>query len=199
MSKIKKVVIAALLLAIMIISDRFLSFNTTFFTINVSFIPSLITAILLGPIYSMLVFGLTDYIGAHLFPFGEYFVGFTISAIIKGLIYGVFLYPGLKEKFLSTKVGQSKFGDVISNILLPKDSSTKRFIINLIISSVIVRFIVNIFLQALWLNILFGKAYLAIIPTRFVTQLGIFIIQIIVIPAIYNILRKEIDKYLEEE
>ena len=45
----------------------------------------------------MLVFGLTDYIGAHLFPFGEYFVGFTISAIIKGLIYGVFLYPGNLE------------------------------------------------------------------------------------------------------
>ncbi len=199
MSKIKKVVIAALLLAIMIISDRFLSFNTTFFTINVSFIPSLITAILLGPIYSMLVFGLTDYIGAHLFPFGEYFVGFTISAIIKGLIYGVFLYPGLKEKFLSTKVGQSKFGDVISNILLPKDSSTKRFIINLIISSVIVRFIVNIFLQALWLNILFGKAYLAIISTRFVTQLAMFIVQIIVTPAIYNILKKEVNKYLEED
>ncbi len=199
MSKLKKTVIAALLLAIMIISDRFLSFNTTFFTINLSFIPALITAILLGPVYSMLIFGLSDYIGAHLFPFGEYFVGFTISAVIKGLIYGIFLYPGLKEKFVDTKIGQSKFGKVISNILLTKEAKVKRFTINLIISSIIVRFIVNVFLQALWLNILFGKAYLAIIPTRFVTQLGIFIIQIIVIPAIYNILRKEIDKYLEEE
>ena len=199
MSKLKKTVIAALLLAIMIISDRFLSFNTTFFTINLSFIPALITAILLGPVYSMLIFGLSDYIGAHLFPFGEYFVGFTISAVIKGLIYGIFLYHGLKEKFVDTKIGQSKFGKVISNILLTKEAKVKRFTINLIISSIIVRFIVNVFLQALWLNILFGKAYLAIIPTRFVTQLGIFIIQIIVIPAIYNILRKEIDKYLEEE
>lgn len=199
MSKIKKVVIAALLLATMIISDRFLSFNTTFFTINVSFIPALITAILLGPIYSMLVFGLTDYIGAHLFPFGEYFAGFTLSAVIKGLIYGIFLYPGLKEKFLDTKIGESKFGKVISNVLLPKESSTKRFIVNLIVSSIIVRFIVNIFLQALWLNILFGKAYLAIIPTRFVTQLVMFIVQIIVTPGIYNILKKEVNKYLEED
>lgn len=199
MSKIKKTVIAALLLATMIISDRFLSFNTTFFTINLSFIPALITAILLGPVYSVLIFGLSDYIGAHLFPFGEYFVGFTISAVIKGLIYGTFLYPGLKEKFIDTKIGKSRFGNLISNILLSKDASIKRFTINLIISSIIVRFIVNIFLQALWLNILFGKAYLAIISTRFVTQLGIFVVQIIVTPAIYKILKKEINKYLEED
>lgn len=199
MSKIKKTVIAALLIAVYIISDRFLSFNSQFFTINLSFIPAIITAILLGPFYGMLVYGLTDYIGAHLFPFGEYFPGFTLSSIINGFIYGLFLCPGLREKFLETKLGKTKLGEKLSKILLPQGASVKRFIINLVISSLIVTIGVKIFLQALWLNLLYGKAYFVIIQTRIVTQTVMFIIQLVVAPAIYKMLGKELEKYLMEE
>lgn len=194
MSKIKKIVISALLLAILIISDRFLSINTNFFTINLSFIPSMIVAILLGPVYGALVLGLTDYIGAHLFPFGEYFPGFTVSAVLKGFICGLLLHPGLKETFLETKIG-----NIISKMLLSKDSSIKRFMINLVITLIIVRFGINIFIQAFWLNILYGKAYVAIIMTRLVTQATMFVVQIIVAPIIYKITKKEMDKFLMEE
>lgn len=199
MSKIKKMVISALLLAILIVSDRFLSLNTNFFTINLSFIPSMITAILLGPFYSALVYGLSDYIGAHLFPFGEYFPGFTLSAVIKGIILGIFLHPGLKEKLLDTKFGKTKAGILISKLLLPKDASIKRFMINLIVTLIIVRFGVNIFLQALWLNILYGKAYFIIIQTRLITQGIMFVVQVIISPAIYKVTKKEMDRFLVEE
>lgn len=204
MSKIKKIVISALLLAILIISDRFLSINTNFFTINLSFIPSMIVAILLGPVYGALVLGLTDYIGAHLFPFGEYFPGFTVSAVLKGFICGLLLHPGLKETFLETKIGETKIGEtkignIISKMLLPKDASIKRFMINLVITLIIVRFGINIFIQAFWLNILYGKAYVAIIMTRLVTQATMFVVQIIVAPIIYKITKKEMDKFLMEE
>lgn len=199
MSKIKKIVISALILAILIISDRFLSINTNFFTINLSFIPSMIAAILLGPIYSALVYGLSDYIGAHLFPFGEYFPGFTVSAILKGFICGLLLNPGLKESFLDTKFGKTKLGKVISKILLPKEATIKRFLINLAITLIIVRFGVNIFIQALWLNILYGEAYLVIITTRLITQAIMFVIQMIVSPVIYKLTKKEMDKFLLEE
>ena len=199
MSKIKKIVISALLLAILIISDRFLSINTNFFTINLSFIPSMIVAILLGPVYGALVLGLTDYIGAHLFPFGEYFPGFTVSAVLKGFICGLLLHPGLKETFLETKIGKTKIGNIISKMLLSKDSSIKRFMINLVITLIIVRFGINIFIQAFWLNIIYGKAYVAIIMTRLVTQATMFVVQIIVAPIIYKITKKEMDKFLMEE
>lgn len=199
MSKIKKIVISALLLAVLIVSDRFLSINTNFFTINLSFIPSMITAILLGPIYGALVYGLSDYIGAHLFPFGEYFPGFTLSAVMKGFICGTLLNPGLKESFLGTKLGKTKVGNIISKLLLPKDAGIKRFMINLLVTLTLTRFGINIFIQALWLNILYGKAYLLIIPTRFVTQAGMFVVQMIVAPAIYKLTKKEMDKFLMEE
>lgn len=199
MSKIKKTVISALLLAILIISDRFLSINTNFFTINLSFIPSMIVAILLGPVYGALVLGLSDYIGAHLFPFGEYFLGFTASAVLKGFICGTLLNPGLREVFKDTKFGQTKIGNIISKILLTKDASIKRFMINLIFTLVIVRFGINIFIQAFWLNILYGRAYIAIISTRLVTQSIMFVVQIIVAPVIYKLTKKEMDKFLLEE
>lgn len=199
MSKIKKTVISALLLAILIISDRFLSINTNFFTINLSFIPSMIVAILLGPVYGALVLGLSDYIGAHLFPFGEYFPGFTASAVLKGFICGTLLNPGLREVFKDTKFGQTKIGNIISKILLTKDASIKRFMINLIFTLVIVRFGINIFIQAFWLNILYGRAYIAIISTRLVTQSIMFVVQIIVAPVIYKLTKKEMDKFLLEE
>lgn len=199
MSKIKKTIIAALLVAVYIISDRFLSFNSQLVTINLSFIPALITAILLGPFYGMLVFGLTDYIGAHLFPFGEYFPGFTLSSILTGFVYGLFLCPGFKERFLETRIGTTKVGKKLAIVLLEENANLKRFIINLVFSTLIVTIGIKIFLQAFWLNLLYGKAYFIIIQTRIVTQIIMFFIQMIVGPAIYKMLQKEINKYLMED
>ena len=84
-------------------------------------------------------------------------------------------------------------------MLLSKDASIKRFMINLVITLIIVRFGINIFIQAFWLNILYGKAYVAIIMTRLVTQATMFVVQIIVAPIIYKITKKEMDKFLMEE
>ena len=192
-------IIAALLVAVYIISDRFLSFNSQLVTINLSFIPALITAILLGPFYGMLVFGLTDYIGAHLFPFGEYFPRFIFSSILTGFVYGLFLCPGFKERFLETRIGTTKVGKKLAIVLLEENANLKRFIINLVFSTLIVTIGIKIFLQAFWLNLLYGKAYFIIIQTRIVTQIIMFFIQMIVGPAIYKMLQKEINKYLMED
>ena len=91
MSNLKKVIIAALMLAATIVLSRFLSVKTPIIVISFSYIPIMLCAILLGPWWTMLVAGLADLIGALLFPFGAYFVGYTISATLSGLIYGIFL------------------------------------------------------------------------------------------------------------
>lgn len=92
MSKTKKIILSGLLLATLIILSRFLSIKTPILVISFSFIPIMISSILLGPKYSCIISALGDLIGALLFPFGAYFVGFTIFQALVGLIYGLFLY-----------------------------------------------------------------------------------------------------------
>lgn len=174
MSKIKKIVLSAMLLAMLIILSRFISIETQFLVISFSFIPIMMSAIWLGPKYSMTISLLGDLIGAILFPFGQYFSGFTISAGISGLIYGIFLYN-------------------------KKEKSDKQFILMLIISSFIVLGIVNIFINSLWLHILYGKAYFIIISTRIIAQIIMLPIQVITIYTLNKFTKSYIKKYLIEE
>ena len=73
-------------------------------------------------------------------PEGAFFPGFTVSAILGGVIYGALLY---KKKL--------QIGRVFAAQLL-------------------VKVFVNILLNTLWLNMLYGKAFLAILPGRLVSN-----------------------------
>lgn len=176
MSKIKKIILSALLLAVLIVLSRFISIKTEILVISLSFIPVMMSAIWLGPKYSAAISGLGDLIGAILFPFGPYFPGFTISSIISGLVYGLFLYNHGK-----------------------KFENNKKFILRLILSSMIVLFIVNIFISSLWIHILYGKVYFAVLLSRVVTQIIMLPIHVIVIYAIEKFTRPFFEKYLNNE
>ncbi len=171
-SKTKKMILSALLLAITIVLSRFLSINTPLLSIGFSFVPMILSAIWLGPKYACIICGLADLIGALLFPFGTYFVGFTISAICKGLIYGLVLY---------------KKGEPLTN---------KQLIIRLIIACVLVVGIVNILMDATWLVIMYDKAFLAVLSVRIVPQLIMIPIQIVTIFVLIKLLKPVTDKYL---
>ena len=172
MSKIKKIVLSALLLALTIVLSRFLSINTPLLSIGFSFVPMILSAIWLGPKYSAIICGLADLIGALLFPFGTYFVGFTISAICRGLIYGFALY---------------KNGEEFSN---------KEFIIRLILACFTVILIVDVLMNAAWLMIMYNKAFFAVLSARIVPQLIMLPIQIVTIFALVKALKPVTKKYL---
>lgn len=173
MSKIKKIVLSSMLLAILLVLSRFLSIKTQLLVISFSFVPIMLSGMLLGPKYAMIIAALGDLIGALLFPFGSYFPGFTLSQAIIGLIYGAFLYENNEKKM-----------------------SDKKCIIMLIISSVLALGLVNILLTSLWLKILYGSAYTAVLATRVVPQLIMLPIQVIVMFALRKLLTPVINKYL---
>ena len=75
----KKVIIAALLLALFIILDRLVTINLEFLAINLSLLPIMLAGMILGWKYALLIGALGDLIGAIFWPFGAYFPGFTIS------------------------------------------------------------------------------------------------------------------------
>lgn len=175
MSKSKKIILSAFLLALLIVLSRFASIQTQLLVISTSFIPIMMSAIWLGPKYSTLIAALGDLIGAILFPFGTYFPGFTLSAGLSGFIYGIFLYQN------SSDIPQWKF------------------ILKLILSSLLDLGIVNIFIKSLWLHFLYQEAYGAILTTRIATQVVMLPVQVIVIFSLEKFMRPFVKKYLMED
>ena len=153
MSKLKKVILSGILLAVLIVLNRFVSIKTPLLVISFSFVPIMMAAIWLGPKYST----------------------FTVSAGLAGLIYGIFLYK--KEN---------------------NEMSDKKFIIRLIISNLLVLGIVEIFVVSLWLNMLYGKAYLVVVSTRVLAQVIMFPIRIVTIFALEKLTRPIVNRYLYE-
>lgn len=87
----RTIVILGLLIAIQIVLSRFLSFSVWNMKIGFGFVPIVIAAMVLGPIPAAIVGGVSDFLGAILFPIGPYFPGFTLTAILTGVIFGLFL------------------------------------------------------------------------------------------------------------
>ncbi len=176
MSKNKKIILAALLLAMSIVLSRFLSIKTPIVTIGFSFVPTMLCAIWLGPKWTILLNVLADLIGATLFPFGSYFIGYTITTAVSGAIYGVLLYKKEEDSY-----------------------TDKQFIIRVILASVLVTVIANIGLNTLWISITTGKAFMVLISARIIKEVIMIPIKVIVIIFLEKALRKPFNTYLREQ
>lgn len=91
-NNVNQLAIMGVLIAMDVILARFLSINTPITRIGFAFIARAIAAIVLGPLQAAAVGGIADFIGAIVFPSGAYFPGFTLTAAMIGLIYGLFLH-----------------------------------------------------------------------------------------------------------
>jgi ECF transporter S component (folate family) len=80
------------MLVLEIILTRYLSVETPISRISLGFIPICFVAIKYGPKQAALIYAISDILGMMLFPKGLYFPGFTLTSIIVGYIYGIFLY-----------------------------------------------------------------------------------------------------------
>ena len=87
----------AILIALEIILSRFLSISAWNTKIGFAFVPVAVAAMVLGPLEAGIVAALADFLGAILFPVGAFFPGFTLTAFLMGLCYGLFLFK--KQSF----------------------------------------------------------------------------------------------------
>ena len=85
----KMITTMGVLIAVEIVLSRFCSIQAWNIKIGFSFVPVAVAAILLGPLPAGIVAALSDFLGAILFPIGAYFPGFTLSAFLTGVIFGV--------------------------------------------------------------------------------------------------------------
>ncbi len=88
----EKVAYTALLVAMQVVLGNLVQIPLVFKQFNLGFLPIAMAGAVLGPIPAMIVGALGDFFGAHLFPAGAYFIGFTISNALVGLLYGLVLH-----------------------------------------------------------------------------------------------------------
>lgn len=149
----RDMVMLALLIALNIVLVRMAPINLgPTLRITFGFIPIVIMALLFGPFYACVGAGMADFIGAIIFPVGgAYFPGFTLSAIMTGLIYGKMLH----EKRLS--------------------------LWRIVASNLLVIVVVQLLLNSIWLSLLFDKAFMVLITTKLIKSLAMLPIESIMI------------------
>lgn len=120
------IAVCAMFIAISCVLSFFKVGITTNVNVTLFFLPIAVSAMLLGPLASMAVGGVADLLGCIIRPTGPYFPGFTLNAIITGLIYGLFFY------------------------------SKKPRLWQVIVARLVVMVAVDLILTPLWLHILYG-------------------------------------------
>lgn len=175
MRKSKKIILTAVLLAMLVVLSRFLSIKTPLMKISFAFVPTMLCATWLGWKWTVLLNLLGDLIGATLFPSGPFFIGYTVSTVLSGLIYGLLLYQKSENAL-----------------------TEKQLIIRTILATTLVAVIVNMGLNTLWTSITAGKAFWPLLGTRIVKQLVMIPIHVVVFLVLERALRKPFDKYIRD-
>lgn len=153
----KKLALMGVLTALEIILSRFLSLNAWNIKIGFSFVPLVIAAVLLGPVYAAVLGALGDFLGAILFPIGAYFPGFTLTSALMGLVLGVSLYQ------------KQSFPRVAAAVCINQ-------------------FILSLFLNTLWISVLYGSPYVPLLSTRVVQSVLLTAVELLLIPMILRVL-----------
>ena len=122
-------VTAALLIALKVILERFLSYNVWNQRFGFSFIVVPFAAVMLGTPWAMLVAGVADILGALVFPTGPYFPGFTLTAVLTALCTSLFVRGNASFLRVTASVLINQvFGSVLLNSLWISVLNGKGFI-----------------------------------------------------------------------
>ena len=88
---VENITVAAMLIACQVVLGNLIQVPMLGKQYNFGFVPIALAGALMGPIPAAIVGGLGDLIGAHLFPAGAYFPGFTLTNVLVGLVCGFIL------------------------------------------------------------------------------------------------------------
>lgn len=132
---------AAMLAALHLVLNQFTIPVSSVLEIGFDFLTVAATGYLYGPWVAGLSGFATDVLGYLLRPNGPYFPGFTLSAILLGMVYGLFYYrrPVSVGRIVCTKL--------------------------------CVMLLFNFFLTPLWLHIMYGQAFVILSQVRILKNL----------------------------
>lgn len=134
--------------------------------ISFGFVPQSFSSMLFGPFIGGVAAVLGDIIGMVIAPKGAYFPGFTLSALLTGMIYGFFLYRRPKT------------------------------LLRITLAVLCITLFVDIGLNTYWLTILLGKGYVAILPARVIKSIVMLPAQVSVIYLLWRYAGNRIENTL---
>ena len=129
--------------------------------ITFTFVPIALAGWLFGVVPAVIVGALGDIIGCMLFPQGAYFWGFTVTAILTGFIFGLFLYR----------------------------KNTKNIIWYIILSKFLCSLLLNVGLNSYWATFFVPKSFWVIAWGKLVKNAAMLPIEIIVLYGVIEGLR----------
>lgn len=160
LKNVRNLVTAGLLIALKLVLDLFTIQITPTLHLGFEFLVSATISMLFGPVVGAMCGGLSDIINYIINPKGTFFPGFTISAMVGGIIYGLVLY---KKKLTITRC---------------------------IIAEVAIIIIVDILLNTFWLSLLYGKAFNILLPARIVKNVVMIPINVAMMYCVLNLVNK---------
>lgn len=157
----KRLCMMGVLLAMQLVMSRLLNIQLSeSLRVNLGFLPNAVAGMLMGPFCGMLVAACADLLGATLFPSGAVFPGFTLTAALAGMNYGLWLYRR-KDNLLRAAL-----------CVLP------------------VTLVCNIVLNTLWLWMLNGDGMLVTFPARALKNLAQYPVNVALLYLTMKLIRR---------
>lgn len=167
MKTTRNFIFMGLLISMEIVLTRFFSIQTPIVRIGFGFLPIVIASVMFGPVLGGITAAFSDILGMMLFPKGTYFPGFTLSAFISGITYGILLYTKPKT------------------------------MLRIIIAVSIIIIFVDLGLNTYWLSIITGKGVIALFIPRLIKSAIMLPIQSILIYSCLKFIpQKNLEIYL---
>lgn len=159
----------AMLMALSLILNLFASIQITeSLKLSFGFLATAMMGMLFGPSLAAIGAGLIDILQAFIKPTGPYFPGFTLTAALTGVIFGLLLYK--------------------NKCTLPR----------LIIAKALINLLLNLLLNSIFISVLYGSAFWAMLPTRLFKNLVMLPIEVLLLYLLLpNLIR--LQKYLSNK
>lgn len=133
----RNIVLCGLMAALAVVLNMTASIEIgPYVRIGFSGIPNRIVECLFGPAAGCLFGGALDILKYMLKPSGPFFFGFTLNVMLAGIIYGSILY---KKPVTVKRIAAAEF---------------------------LTKLLVNCILNTLWISMLYGKGFFALLPLR---------------------------------
>ncbi len=158
LKRVRSLAVAGMLMALQILLGILTIPISSSVQITFDYLPLCVAGMLLGPVPSMLTAALADVIAFLIRPTGAFNPGFSVSAALSGLIYGLFFYR--------------------------RDAQLWRTLTARLLTVILC----NVCLNTLWLILMYGPGAWAWIPGRILKNAVEYPVSIILLTALWRVL-----------
>ena len=151
---------AAVLIALNLVLNQATIPVSAYLEIGFDFLATVAIAFMYGPVVAATSGVVTDLMGYMLRPNGAWFPGFTINAILLGILYGLAYY---RKPVKLTRI---------------------------IVVKLIVTVVFNLFLTPLWLSMMYGKAFVLLSGLRLIKNIVKFPVDVALLWVVLRTLDK---------